>query len=171
MDSKGEVWKTFIVLVPTLSAALIAVSRIMDARHHPFDVITGSLLGILVAWAAYRQYFPPVTEPWHKGRAYPIRSWGTDPKVPPQQYQDTPRDHIRDHSPVELLRMAGQPGVSDPEYGSARTKPVDVSQNPHRGDQGAYQNRAEYPSAYLHNHSPSSTDLEHTPPVVRGGTF
>ncbi|OCL07688.1 PAP2-domain-containing protein [Glonium stellatum] len=82
LDSKGEVWKTFIIMVPTLGAALIAGSRIMDARHHPFDVISGSLLGILVAWGSYRQYFPPVSEAWRKGRAYPIRSWGRDPVAP-----------------------------------------------------------------------------------------
>ncbi|KAL9017288.1 MAG: hypothetical protein Q9185_005379 [Variospora sp. 1 TL-2023] len=84
LDNRGEVWKTFIVLIPTLGAALIAVSRIMDARHHPFDVITGSMLGIAVAWSAYRQYFPPVTESWRKGRAYPIRTWATEPKAPPR---------------------------------------------------------------------------------------
>ncbi|CAI6335695.1 unnamed protein product [Periconia digitata] len=82
LDSKGEVWKAVIVVVPTIGAALIAGSRIMDARHHPFDVITGSLLGILVAWGAYRQYFPPITETWRKGRAYPIRSWGSGPEPP-----------------------------------------------------------------------------------------
>ncbi|KAL8997923.1 MAG: hypothetical protein Q9169_002916 [Polycauliona sp. 2 TL-2023] len=82
LDNKGEVWKTFIVMIPTLGAALIAVSRIMDNRHHPFDVISGSLLGMLVAWGAYRQYFPPVTETWRKGRAYPIRTWGAEPKPP-----------------------------------------------------------------------------------------
>ena len=83
LDSRGEVWKLFIVMVPTMGAALIAVSRIMDARHHPFDVITGSMLGVLTAWGAYRQYFPPVTEAWKKGRAYPIRSWASVPLAPP----------------------------------------------------------------------------------------
>ncbi|KAI9817347.1 MAG: hypothetical protein M1832_004653 [Thelocarpon impressellum] len=82
LDKRGEVWKTFLVLLPTLGAALIADSRIMDARHHPFDVLSGSLLGIVSAWVAYRQYFPPITEPWKKGRAYPIRSWGTTPDGP-----------------------------------------------------------------------------------------
>jgi diacylglycerol diphosphate phosphatase/phosphatidate phosphatase len=83
LDAKGEVWRTFIVMVPTLGAALITGTRIMDARHHPFDVISGALLGILVSWASYRQYFPPVTETWRKGRAYPIRAWGRGPAPPP----------------------------------------------------------------------------------------
>ena len=64
------------VLVPSLGAALITGSRIMDARHHPFDVISGSLLGVATAWAAYRQYFPPLHDFRAKGRAYPIRTWG-----------------------------------------------------------------------------------------------
>ena len=82
LDNRGEVWRTFIVLIPTLAASCIAMSRIMDARHHPFDVLFGSAMGILVAWAAYRQYFPPVSETWKKGRAYPIRTWGTEMKGP-----------------------------------------------------------------------------------------
>ncbi|KAI5287007.1 hypothetical protein KEM52_001790 [Ascosphaera acerosa] len=82
MDNRGEVWKTIIAAAPTVGAALIAVSRIMDARHHPFDVITGSLLGVLCAWVAYRQYFPPLSDYAAKGRAYPIRSWGSTPMSP-----------------------------------------------------------------------------------------
>ncbi|KAL3473581.1 phosphatidic acid phosphatase type 2/haloperoxidase [Aspergillus californicus] len=85
MDNKGEVWKMFLTMFPCLGATLIAVSRIMDARHHPFDVITGSLLGTLVASISYRQYFPSLSEPWKKGRAYPIRSWGTAPTYPDYQ--------------------------------------------------------------------------------------
>jgi membrane-associated phospholipid phosphatase len=76
LDAKGEVWRVLIVTIPTIGASLIAGSRIMDARHHPFDVISGSLLGILVAWGSYRQYFPQLSEWRAKGRAYPIRSWG-----------------------------------------------------------------------------------------------
>ena len=80
MDNRGEVWKTFLVLLPTVGAALIAISRIMDARHHPFDVISGSFLGILIAYGSYRQYFPGLSEPWKKGRAYPMRTWGREPR-------------------------------------------------------------------------------------------
>jgi hypothetical protein len=82
MDNRGEAWKALLVMVPLLAASLVAVSRIMDARHHPFDVITGSMLGVVCGWVAYRQYFPPLTEAWRKGRAYPIRTWGTDPAGP-----------------------------------------------------------------------------------------
>ncbi|KAI5289866.1 hypothetical protein KEM54_003014 [Ascosphaera aggregata] len=79
MDNRGEVWKTMIAAAPVVGAALIAISRIMDARHHPFDVITGSMLGVVCAWVAYRQYFPPLSDYAAKGRAYPIRSWGSEP--------------------------------------------------------------------------------------------
>ena len=82
MDNRGETWKTLLVMTPILAATLVAVSRIMDARHHPFDVITGSLLGVACAMVSYRQYFPPISEAWRKGRAYPIRTWGTEPARP-----------------------------------------------------------------------------------------
>lgn len=108
LDSKGEVWKTFIVLVPSLGAALVAGSRIMDARHHPFDVLSGSAMGILVAWGSYRQYFPPVSETWRKGRAYPIRIWGKQP-------QRTPTIEIDED--VEPLRPMGRP--ADLEEGAS----------------------------------------------------
>ncbi|MCJ1419348.1 hypothetical protein MMC32_005702 [Xylographa parallela] len=103
LDNRGEVWKAFVVLIPTLGAALIAVSRIMDARHHPFDVISGSLLGILTAFCSYRQYFPPVSEAWRKGRAYPIRSWATEPLGPTPMHAE--REMARDQG-VEPLRTA-----------------------------------------------------------------
>lgn len=82
MDNRGEAWKPLICMVPILAATLVAVSRIMDARHHPFDVITGSLLGTACSFMAYRQYFPPLSESWRKGRAYPIRTWGSEPANP-----------------------------------------------------------------------------------------
>ena len=102
MDAKGEVWRTLIVLVPALGAALITGTRIMDARHHPFDVISGALIGILVSWASYRQYFPPVTETWRKGRAYPIRAWGKASRAPPS-------DAMMAEDDAQLLQQMGKP--------------------------------------------------------------
>jgi len=83
LDNRGEVWKTIIVLVPILAASMVAISRIMDARHHPFDVLSSSLLGMFVAWVSYRQYFPSIYNTQNKGYAYPIRSWGTESPPPP----------------------------------------------------------------------------------------
>ncbi|KAL8799094.1 MAG: hypothetical protein Q9182_006157 [Xanthomendoza sp. 2 TL-2023] len=108
LDNRGEVWKTFIVMIPTLGAALIAVSRIMDARHHPFDVISGSMLGMLVAWGAYRQYFPPVTETWRKGRAYPIRTWGSEPKRPVSGDHALLQDEVIEPSHIQPIRGRSQ---------------------------------------------------------------
>ncbi|KAL6705861.1 hypothetical protein ACN47E_006321 [Coniothyrium glycines] len=111
LDAKGEVWRSFLVMVPTLGAALITGTRIMDARHHPFDVISGALLGILVSWGSYRQYFPPVSETWRKGRAYPIRAWGKASRAPP------PTPTIMIDEDVQPLRSMGRP--FDEERGEA----------------------------------------------------
>lgn len=59
-NGSGQVWKVVLVMTPLLAASLVAISRIMDERHHPFDVLFGSALGCLAAWISYRQYFPAV---------------------------------------------------------------------------------------------------------------
>ncbi|OXV06408.1 hypothetical protein Egran_05824 [Elaphomyces granulatus] len=133
LDNRGEVWKTIIVMIPCLAAALIAVSRIMDARHHPFDVISGSLLGVFMAWTSYRQYFPPISEPWRKGRAYPIRSWGAEPLAPPNQAVADNHDEgtiplrnrdeermDRDDVPVNSEGAPAPPPVNPRPYGHQR---------------------------------------------------
>lgn len=70
-------WKTILVITPLVGAGLVAASRIMDARHHPFDVLFGSTLGLVVSYASYRQYFPALSDVKYKGKAYPRRTWGT----------------------------------------------------------------------------------------------
>ncbi|KAL8725280.1 MAG: hypothetical protein Q9181_006472 [Wetmoreana brouardii] len=140
LDNRGEVWKTFIVMIPTLGAALIAVSRIMDARHHPFDVISGSLLGVIVAWGAYRQYFPPVTESWRKGRAYPIRTWGTEPKDPRSE----------EHALMVDEALAPEQGAAGSSTGNVFRQQISRSQRQRR-DGG---------QEHLGQSSSSSLDLE-----------
>lgn len=132
MDSRGEVWKTFVVMVPTLSAGLIAMSRIMDARHHPFDVITGSMLGVGCGWAAYRQYFPSLSEPWKKGRAYPIRTWGTLPQ-PPQHVERRYASYDDEVKPADRRDEEYNQGMSSarqqPRFGQAE-QPTDYTMSP-----------------------------------------
>jgi len=122
-DCKGEVWKVFAVVIPSIGAGLIAASRIMDARHHPFDVITGSLLGMACAYASYRQYFPAISDTRCKGRAYPIRSWGggqvtEDAGAPSSAYEG-----VNDVEDVEATPGGVQPsrqGTSDSQAPLAR---------------------------------------------------
>ncbi|KAK9362555.1 phosphatidic acid phosphatase type 2/haloperoxidase [Lipomyces starkeyi] len=82
-DNKGEVWKTALVMFPTLGAGAIATSRLLDHRHHGTDVLCGSLLGVGTAWMAYRLYFPSLQDTAREGRAWSIRSWG-ETKLSPE---------------------------------------------------------------------------------------
>lgn len=53
----------WLVFFPMIGAALVAVSRTMDYRHHATDVLAGSLLGALVAIITYFFYFPALSHP------------------------------------------------------------------------------------------------------------
>ena len=148
LDSKGEVWKAFIVLLPSLGAALIAGSRIMDARHHPFDVLSGSLMGILVAWGSYRQYFPPVSETWRKGRAYPIRAWGKDPAMPPPPAEDVqPLRIIRSQTDEEQGSSSAIPGA-DEQSGNVFRQQISQSQRRRQQEFGGLQTSYTMSSTY-----------------------
>lgn len=56
-DTRGYTHKAWLCVFPLYGAALVAVSRTMDYRHHWHDVLAGSFLGIVTACFAYRQYF------------------------------------------------------------------------------------------------------------------
>lgn len=56
-------WRKVIALQPALGAALIALSRTEDYRHHFVDVVLGSCLGMSMAYWAYRRNFPELTSP------------------------------------------------------------------------------------------------------------
>ncbi|KAG5639518.1 hypothetical protein H0H81_000663 [Sphagnurus paluster] len=57
-DRRGHTTKAWLSLAPFAAAALVAISRTMDYRHHWHDVLVGSLLGTVVSYFSYRQYFP-----------------------------------------------------------------------------------------------------------------
>ncbi|KAI9284442.1 phosphatidic acid phosphatase type 2/haloperoxidase [Umbelopsis sp. AD052] len=81
-DHQGHVWKSFLVMVPIMGAILVAISRIMDYRHHPWDVIFGSFLGFAAAYFSYHQYYPLLSardchvpfEPRHRVKLIPDES-------------------------------------------------------------------------------------------------
>lgn len=134
LDQRGEVWKTFIVLVPLLAASLVALSRIQDARHHPFDVIFGAIVGMLVAWGSYRQYYPSLASA-HAGWAYPMRTWGSRPSEPaevdPTNYEldrlGSPYQHPRGTSVEEAGVFNGANFASNTQY---RPAPFAKSRRP-----------------------------------------
>ena len=47
-------------LIPLCAATYIATTRFSDFRHHPFDILFGAVLGIVVSWASFRMYQLPV---------------------------------------------------------------------------------------------------------------
>lgn len=64
LDRRGFAIKSWLVAAPLLGAALIAVSRTMDYRHHATDVIAGGLLGFTVSLIVYhlceQQKYPAI---------------------------------------------------------------------------------------------------------------
>lgn len=68
-NRSGETWKWTIVMLPLLVASLIAITRIMDNRHHPFDVLFGSALGVVTSFVGFYQYHPRL----HRQDRFPLR--------------------------------------------------------------------------------------------------
>ncbi|KAF5365745.1 hypothetical protein D9758_003266 [Tetrapyrgos nigripes] len=60
-DERGYTGKAWLSLTPFAGAALVAISRTMDYRHHWQDVLVGSLLGTVMSYFAYRQYYPELS--------------------------------------------------------------------------------------------------------------
>jgi diacylglycerol diphosphate phosphatase/phosphatidate phosphatase len=60
-DRRGHAGKAWLALTPFAGAALVAISRTMDFRHHWHDVLVGSLLGTVISYFTYRQYYPSLT--------------------------------------------------------------------------------------------------------------
>lgn len=57
-DHRGRAGKAWLSVTPFAGAALVAISRTMDYRHHWHDVLAGSILGTTMAYFSYRQYYP-----------------------------------------------------------------------------------------------------------------
>ncbi|KAF8311630.1 acid phosphatase/Vanadium-dependent haloperoxidase [Clavulina sp. PMI_390] len=60
-DRRGHTFKAWLALTPLFGAMMVAISRTMDNRHHWHDVTVGSLVGLVISYFAYRQYYPPLS--------------------------------------------------------------------------------------------------------------
>jgi membrane-associated phospholipid phosphatase len=54
------VWLVIVAFIPIATAMFIATSRWFNYRHHGFDIISGSLLGIFTAYYGFRLYHLPL---------------------------------------------------------------------------------------------------------------
>jgi diacylglycerol diphosphate phosphatase / phosphatidate phosphatase len=59
-DHRPAFWKLAITFVPILAAFLIACSLSIDQAHNWYDIVAGSLLGIILAIASYRSMYAAV---------------------------------------------------------------------------------------------------------------
>ena len=54
------IYLLILAFIPILTAMFISVSRWFDYRHHGFDIICGSLLGMTTGWLGFRWYHLPI---------------------------------------------------------------------------------------------------------------
>ena len=69
----------FCLIVPLGVACFVCATRFYDYRHHGFDIISGSFIGIFTSWFSFRLYHMPVARgsgwswgPRSAGRAFGV---------------------------------------------------------------------------------------------------
>ncbi|KZO99688.1 acid phosphatase/Vanadium-dependent haloperoxidase [Calocera viscosa TUFC12733] len=82
-DQRGYAFKPWLVGAPLVAAALVAISRVMDYRHHWQDVVVGSAVGWGMSWFVYRLYYPPLTSP-NASKPYAPRHSLSEPQTQSQ---------------------------------------------------------------------------------------
>lgn len=70
---RTDLARVLLALAPLVGATLIAISRLEDYRHDVYDVTTGSVLGMLLAYFSYRRYYPRLNSP-HCDTPFPSRA-------------------------------------------------------------------------------------------------
>ncbi|KAL6925667.1 hypothetical protein ACO0SA_000268 [Hanseniaspora valbyensis] len=69
------IYRKLICFIPLLGAALIALSRTQDYRHHFTDVFLGSFIGFIISREIYKHYFSLSNESIYSSTPY-----GSDPQ-------------------------------------------------------------------------------------------
>ncbi|EFY92021.1 phosphatidic acid phosphatase beta [Metarhizium acridum CQMa 102] len=61
-DHKPAFWKLTLTMSPLLAAVMIACSLTIDAAHNWYDIVGGSMIGIIMAVASYRSTYAAVLD-------------------------------------------------------------------------------------------------------------
>ncbi|EPQ58178.1 PAP2-domain-containing protein [Gloeophyllum trabeum ATCC 11539] len=137
-DKRGHAPKAWISLAPLAGAAMVAISRTMDYRHHWQDVLVGSILGLVMSYFSYRQYYPPLSSEFshrpyspriqREGDVLPLHGGGGLPSLPPQNeppssYNDLEEGAVNagtvpkiEPGPLPEIWKAGNDGGHDAHY-------------------------------------------------------
>ncbi|KAI9627772.1 hypothetical protein H4Q26_017209 [Puccinia striiformis f. sp. tritici PST-130] len=111
LDRRGHSLKVWISIAPLLGAALIAISRTMDNRHHWQDVLVGSALGSLTAWFGYRFYYPSLSSS-DCHRPYSPRIPSLNSISVSYHGEESNSDHSRSSSSGDIENQLIQAGVN-----------------------------------------------------------
>ncbi|KAG8708489.1 hypothetical protein FRC08_018862 [Ceratobasidium sp. 394] len=107
-DQQGYTAKVWLTLAPFLVALLVAISRTVDNRHHWQDVVAGGVVGMNLAYFAYRQYYPSLADALSHD-AYKAR---ISPFAEDQPGNGAEDDHLR---PDEENALLGDYSEGDPD--------------------------------------------------------
>jgi len=144
-DSRGHTGKAWLALSPFMAAALVAISRTMDSRHHWHDVLVGSLVGTLFSFFSYRQYYPALESPQsHRPYSPRIKREGDHNVLPLHNHvlhnpihAPSPFTHqkVGAHEGTALQRPthSSSSSVDDGEYELSGTVPRPVPPQVHEG--------------------------------------
>ncbi|TIA90672.1 hypothetical protein E3P99_01475 [Wallemia hederae] len=140
-DTKGHTIKSWICWTPWIGAVLIAVSRTMDYRHHPTDVIAGAVIGTFFAYVCYRQYYPHLGQalshkphnsrfieakdayrlPTHQTEGYGLDRMSQEPQ-PPQQTHNATHTYEGDQGAHRGGYQGGYQGMDEVHLNGANGK-------------------------------------------------
>lgn len=124
-DRQGRSIKGFIILLPVLGAAMVAVSRLDDYRHHWQDITVGALIGIFFAYFGYRQYYPSLSDK-QCTKPFPLREMSRrarrEEAVAPSSSQSLPHFRCDDRgSPIPLNRPRDGYSTDDTQFDTPLT--------------------------------------------------
>ncbi|EDR07747.1 uncharacterized protein LACBIDRAFT_298254 [Laccaria bicolor S238N-H82] len=131
-DKRGHAGKAWLSLTPFAGAALVAISRTMDYRHHWHDVLVGSILGTVLAYFSYRQYYPSLSsELSHRPYSPRIKDEldanlhrnDLESPVPMANQQQGPAAHRRQESAVQQQQLTATAQEEDYELEGTAPRP------------------------------------------------